>query len=681
VTIEAGVLSLKITETGADAVEKKLKDIDTQAQKLGGKPINIPVASGALLDRQLQQMGQQITLFKQGAQSAGTKAASLKELGSIEHQLRSIVAGSNTTLEQRVAAEKQLGQLLGGRTAQTRTLTSALGAQVLTYLSFAAAERVYDTISAAADRQETAQRKLSATSRLTGVALANITAISDMAQDKFKVSASVAADLTQGFVKLAARTGDVSKAGALMTAWMDLGKAQGLSLDQILTGLNSTLVGQDEGLNRLGLMNPSNIWKQWADAAGRTVASMSDQEKWLAIVNAAIAEGAKVNGEYNRSLETTQGKQDAFNQTLEKTFAAMGKNISGTREWWYTFGTALGEMFLKADKFFNRLDQGARDMDTRMLKAADRGFRSFFGLPPIEDPAYKPQGPPISGKGSPKTPPHVPTAAEIAAAKKIQEKIEKALGINLDHMGVTGLINTTPPPTPTMAPTVGVDKDGKMKGVAGGPIAKVSATWEKIGETIKEKNAKIVSIAQDSAFAIGNAFGDAFTAAFSGDDNFFAALGKSLLKSLGNILVQLGSEMIAYGAIMGPLGLLPGPWMGLGLGAAASAAAGIGLIALGAGMGAIGGGGGKGGGGGGGASPKPEQNEFAVAFDPDNKLRRSGPAVTPSSRGLSNAPMPEGRPTVVIGTINSLSPDDAKWQRAVADTYNNARNRGLVRNG
>jgi hypothetical protein len=125
---------------------------------------------------------------------------------------------------------------------------------------------------------------------------------------------------------------------------------------------------------------------------------------------------------------------------------------------------------------------------------------------------------------------------------------------------------------------------------------------------------------------------------------------------------------VIYGAIMGPLGLIPGPWQVLGMGAAASAAAGVALMALGAGMGAIGGGG-KSGGGGGSSDRAPvvkeEQDEFSVAFDPDRKLRKSSSAVQGRSRGLSNAPMPDGRPPIVFApTI--IGSDDPVAQKKIA---------------
>jgi hypothetical protein len=292
------------------------------------------------------------------------------------------------------------------------------------------------------------------------------------------------------------------------------------------------------------------------------------------------------------------------------------------------------------------------------------------------------QGPPLSGKGTTPRVQRVPTAEETAAAKEAADTIAKALALDLDQIPLADI--TAGGPRVEKPGLVGVDKDGKMKGI--GEAAKiVDQGLTAIGQKITEKREWLSGLMQGVGDTLGSALASGVTAAFQGG-NFFAEMGKALLSGIGGMLVQLGSSMLTFGLLMAvglPL-LMATPFAASAMSAPAAIAAGTGLIALGAGMGAIGGGGGKGASGGGGNSGRPakeEQDDFAVAFDPDRKLRKSGPAVMPGSRGLSNAPMPEGRPVVHIGTINSLSPDDAKWQRAVADTYNNARNRGLVRSG
>src|SRR5262245_36496071 len=105
-TVEAGVLALRVAEQGAEEVERKLTDIDKLGKKIASTPINVPIKAPdlTLIDRQLEQLSKQVTLFQQGSKFASTKAGSLRELGQAEQQLKEIVGRSNTWLEQRIKA-------------------------------------------------------------------------------------------------------------------------------------------------------------------------------------------------------------------------------------------------------------------------------------------------------------------------------------------------------------------------------------------------------------------------------------------------------------------------------------------------------------------------------------------------------------------------------------------------
>jgi hypothetical protein len=257
------------------------------------------------------------------------------------------------------------------------------------------------------------------------------------------------------------------------------------------------------------------------------------------------------------------------------------------------------------------------------------------------------------------------------------------LALDLDQMPLTdGIPDNERAKFDPSKPTVGVGKDGKMKGIE----QAADNGFNTLEAKVLERKKQLGALLQDVGDTIGGALASGFTAAFQGG-NFFAEMGKALLSGIGGMLVQLGSAMLTWGLLMSAnLGwLMATPFAAQALSGPASIAVGTGLIALGAGMGAIGGGGGKGGGGGssgGGRTAKEEPNEFAVAFDPDRKLRKStGSVVQGRSRGLSNAPMPDGRPVVQIGSIYSLDSDNARWQSEFAKTYAKAYGRGKIRNG
>ena len=64
------------------------------------------------------------------------------------------------------------------------------------------------------------------------------------------------------------------------------------------------LLGIDEGTDRLFNRNPSALWKEYAASIGTTAGKLTDAQKQQALLSAALLEGAKVGGEYERFLGT-----------------------------------------------------------------------------------------------------------------------------------------------------------------------------------------------------------------------------------------------------------------------------------------------------------------------------------------------------------------------------------------
>lgn len=726
-TTEAGALSLRITETGGDQVLQKLNTIDAKARALGNatQSVKFNVPNATAVNGQLQLLGANFTKIGQAATAASPGI-------------------DKATASQDKASKSATG------------LTASLGAQFLTYQAvrqvFREAVALYDAATEASDRQANAHRKLSAVARLTGTSLETLTGISSDARSTFRLSAASADDLTSQFAKLSSRAGTVAQTGQLMAAWMDLGAANGLTLDETLQALTTTLSGQDEGLNKLGLMDPSQIWAKWAKAVGGTKGALSDQQKWLAIVMEVTSQGAKVNGEYEKSLGTVQGQQKTFNEKLQDTEAIFGRSLAAGRQTFYGIGVAIMDAFGKLDKFSNSLGDKVREWESKYPILAKLG-RLVGDLPP--EPAKDHVASFTVTQNADLSqfhPPHIETDAErkarLAAAKRaeaervqaIDDEIATIVELAKEHALEAGdmlramalekqltkerdagtasihrrlqiikelhaleAVILKPVKLSDVADIhdsahdpklVGVDKNGKMRvpfpegvNISGKKTKK--PLNDQIDDVLLGAKAK-AGLAMDVGNAIGSALSEGMSAAFDkdSDKNFFEAFGNALLSSLGNIVMSLGSAMLTYGIIAATWSSLLAftPFAEVTMGAGAAIAAGTGLIALGAGMGAIasrnsGHSTGGGGGGGGDKTAKPKDDQWSVAFDPDRKLRKGASAVSPSARSLDSTPMPEARPVVHIGTINSLSPDDAKWQRAVADTYNNARNRGLVRNG
>jgi len=178
--------------------------------------------------------------------------------------------------------------------------------------------------------------------------------------------------------------------------------------------------------------------------------------------------------------------------------------------------------------------------------------------------------------------------------------------------------------------------------------------------------AKLADMAPGIQSAVQQTFGsaieDGFMAAFSGK-NPLKAFGKTILAGLGKIFMDMGVQLIGFGKIMTALQkfllnpLTAGP---------AAVAAGIALLALGAALASIAGGGGGGGGGGG--------SSFGGVGEVNAPARITNITIGASGTSKTAAGLAPQQPIhfTVIG------PGDPQAQRAIVETLDNARRRGLA---
>lgn len=378
-------------------------------------------------------VSRRIALLAEGLKLEGTRAVSLSKLAGVEAGLTRALQRTNLTLEQRIRLEAQLARVRAlrvpppvetpGFLAGTRGALGFLGVTV----GAGAAIRALGSMNDAVDESETAQRKLQASSKLTGVALGTIAGIATDARRSLGLSSTAATDFTQSVIKLTSRANEVNKSGEFMNRWLDLAAANGLSADEALQALNTTLIGQDEGLNRLGLANPQQIYEKWANAAGKSAAKMTEAEKAQAIVNEILVTGGKVAGEYSKRLETAAGKQDQFSNALKETAASFGRSIQPAREWGLETGTSL----LHVLRILNDVDDKVSGLPTkwRILRAAlTRGVGGLAAeLAIIDAERNAPRTPPpgFVRQGPPQ--PRAPIKVESGVSKEQLEALEKEL--------------------------------------------------------------------------------------------------------------------------------------------------------------------------------------------------------------------------------------------------------------
>ena len=301
----------------------------------------------------LDAISRRIGQFTEGTGFASTRIQSLERLRATEVALQRALQSGSATLTQRIQLERELARTSGAiadaqkqtlaqalgfgdatrrNERSTNTLTSALGRQILAYASLRAVIQGLRGAFEATDEQERAARRLSATARLTGESFDTIAGFARTAQDELQVTDRVAAELVAQLGKLTSRAQQTATTGQVIIRWMDLAAANGLTLDETLQTIQSTVIGQDEGLKRLGLSNPQQIYERWAKAAGTSASRMSQAQKAQALLNAVVESGARVQGEYNKQLNTALGRQQTLNVEWEKTKAAIGAALASERQ-------------------------------------------------------------------------------------------------------------------------------------------------------------------------------------------------------------------------------------------------------------------------------------------------------------------------------------------------------------
>lgn len=183
-----------------------------------------------------------------------------------------------------------------------------------------------------ADLYEGAVRRLGATARITGQDLGFMQGVAGNAEQAFGLSAQMATDLTIELTKLSAKAGDVANASAGLRAFLDIGAARGLNAEQTLQAVRQAILGIDEGTDKLFNANPSVLYQRYAEAIGVSVAKLTDQQKAQAILNAALEDGAKVQGEYGRFLETNAGGSQRAGIAAQQFGIMFGQAMSGVRD-------------------------------------------------------------------------------------------------------------------------------------------------------------------------------------------------------------------------------------------------------------------------------------------------------------------------------------------------------------
>lgn len=172
---------------------------------------------------------------------------------------------------------------------------------------------------------EKSQRKLLATSKLTGQSFDELKTTSQQIASALNISASEANEFTISLSKLGQKAGDTSQTADAVARLLDLAAAQGLSASEGLQAVQQAILGIDEGTDKLFQKNPSVIYDAYAKSIGTTAGKLSDQQKAQALLNEIMTQGIKVQGEYLKAQDSTAGSVEKFERSLKQTQSEAGK--------------------------------------------------------------------------------------------------------------------------------------------------------------------------------------------------------------------------------------------------------------------------------------------------------------------------------------------------------------------
>lgn len=229
---------------------------------------------------------------------------------------------------------------------------------------------------AAFDAYESSMRKIEGTAKITGTPLAELTELASHAKTQFGLSSVQANDYATAVNNLASKAGFAGDKQKLLASMLDLGAAKGLTAAQSLQAFEQSILGIDEGTDKLFGKNPSGLWADYAEQIGKAPGKMSDLDKSMVLVYATMEAGGMVQGSYSEWLESAQGQQSLLTNRLNDGKVAFGGMLSPIRavvvEGLNTFMDALGESSTSLDELGNGLKLIAQNVVSIFIVAWQR---------------------------------------------------------------------------------------------------------------------------------------------------------------------------------------------------------------------------------------------------------------------------------------------------------------------
>jgi len=269
----------------------------------------------------LQQRGGDKTFLDALAKDALVAETRLKALNQEALRLKALQLGRGQSLTPGGGSGGNAGQISQGAAgALGIPLSVGAASAAVTLAGYAGTRKLIDAGREATDTQ----RLLQASATESGVAY---DALSDKAENFGRLMAlsnnqarRTFADIT----RLAQQAGRTDELDRLAKSFADLAAARGIAAKDVSTITRQILSGQDEGLNRLGLPDPSKIYDAFARANGKTVESLTQTQKVAAITDLVMRKAALFDGEAEKRLADVGGKLDTVSAKFQNLVATVG---------------------------------------------------------------------------------------------------------------------------------------------------------------------------------------------------------------------------------------------------------------------------------------------------------------------------------------------------------------------
>lgn len=280
----------------------------------------------------------------------------LSELRKIEREEDRITRERNARIRSGVsnAAPYALGALVGGGYLATQAIEKAV-------------------------EQTRANRLLASAATEAGVGQDKLTEANKRYAASVGLSNAAAAQTTAQIQRLATYAGRPQDVDRLLKAFADLGAARGIG-GRDLEGLIGTILsGQDEGLNRLGISDPGQLQKAYAESIGKTTEQLTQQEKVQAAVNAVLEKSAIFAGAAESRMNSLEGQ-------VAKTSAAW-ENFTNALATTFTVSGPVTDFITEASRLIQGLSVDLDQVNRKLSegKTPEQIARDVYGRPGAGD--------------------------------------------------------------------------------------------------------------------------------------------------------------------------------------------------------------------------------------------------------------------------------------------------------